>query len=55
MSNRLGTKAETTVIACPFFSRGCGSKGGKAKSTLETVFQGLGSSKIKRSTGVGQI
>src|SRR2546421_10622131 len=40
MSNRLGTKAETIVMTWPFLSNGCGSKGGKAESTLETVFQG---------------
>jgi hypothetical protein len=38
MSNRLGTKAETMVMACPFFRRGCGSKGGIPGSTATLYF-----------------
>src|SRR2546430_5561303 len=40
ISNRLGTKAERIVMTWPFLSNGCGSKGGKEKSTLEMYFTG---------------
>ena len=43
-------KAETMVMKWPFFSSGCASKGGKVKFTFETVFHGLGSSKVKATT-----
>ena len=46
-SDMLGTKAETIVIAWPFFNSGCGSKGWKEKSTLEMYFTGGGPHKWK--------
>src|SRR6266550_789847 len=40
ISNRLGTRAETIVIAWPFFNSGCGLKGERTKSTSRLYFTG---------------
>jgi hypothetical protein len=38
MSKRLGTKAETMVMAWPFFRRGCGANGGIGSFTERLYF-----------------
>src|SRR2546425_11709635 len=55
MSKRLGTRAETMVMAWPFFRSGCGSKGGMTKSTTRLYFRKDGGGKLKASPRTSEI
>src|SRR5436309_10266501 len=51
IANRLGTKAETMVIAWPVFNSGCGSKGGRTKSTSRLYVTGSAQARQRRALG----